>query len=151
VALKSPRSTGLANQQVRKLFEAWWERDADRFRAIFTKTLMEDGTPMEPKLASELLASNPIPPTAYKIFDQFFTDERKRKRTPLIVNTDAGVIVACSEGDPTLAVQSDCTGMPKLHLFLVTMDGLNARSVVHLASADTVEADKFSIWTEGSL
>ena len=150
VALKSPRSAGLANQLVRKLFEAWWERDAAKFRAVFTQHLMADGTAMEPRLASELLAADPIPAETFEIFDRFFTDQHKLKRTPLIVNTEAGVIVACSEADPSLSVQPDCTGMPKLHLFLVTMRGLNARSIVHLASTDTVEADKFSIWTEGS-
>jgi hypothetical protein len=149
VALKSPRSAGLANQQVRKLFKAWWMRDVAEFRAVFTNTLMADGTPMEPKLANELLAADPIPSERFAIFDRFFTDQRKLKRTPLIVNSDAGVIVACSEADPSLGIQPDCTGMPKLHLFLVTMRGLNVRSVVHLASTETVDVDKFSIWTEG--
>ena len=150
VALKSPRSAGLANQQVRKLFEAWWDRDAAKFRAIFTNTLMADGTAMEPRLASELRTANPIPDETFAIFDQFFTDQRKHKRTPLIVNTEAGVIVACSEADASLNIRPDCTGMPKLHLFLVTLLGLNVRSVAHLASSDTVEVDKFSIWTEGA-
>ena len=150
MALKSPRSAGLENQQVRKLFEAWWKRDAATFRAVFTNTLMADGTAMDPKLASELLAADPIPSEAFAIFDRFFTDERKLKTTPLIVNTDAGVIVACSEADRSLNIQPDCTGMPKLHLFLVTMLGLNARSVIHLASIDSAEPNKFSIWTEGS-
>jgi hypothetical protein len=150
VALKSPRSAGLENQQVRKLFEAWWERDAAQFRAAIINTMMADGTAMEPKLAAELLAADPIPSETFAIFDRFFTDQRKLKRLTLIVNTDAGVIVACSERDASISIQPDCTGMPKLHLFLVTMRGLNPRSVMHLASVDTVEDDTFSIWTEGS-
>ena len=150
VALKSPRSSGLENQQVRKLFEAWWDRDAVKFRAAFTQPLMADGTLMDPKLASGLRSANPIPPETLAIFPRFFTDERKTRRLTLIVNTGAGVLVACSENDLSTDIQPDCSGMPKLHLFLVAMSGLNPRSITHLASADTVEVDKFSIWTEGS-
>ena len=151
VALKSPRSSGLENQQVSKLFEAWWDRDAAKFRAAFITTLMADGTLMEPKLASELRAADPIPQETFAIFPRFFTDERKQKRLTLIVNTDAGVIVACSEVEQSQFIRSDCAGMPKLHLFLVAMRGLNPRSIMHLSSIDTVEVDKFSIWTAGSV
>ena len=106
---------------------------------------------MEGKLAKELLAANPIPPQTYEIFDRFFTDKRKICHIKLVLNTDAGTIVACSEADfPLTNIQPDCTGMPKLHLFLVSMLGLNPRSVTHLATTETPEVDKFSIWTEGS-
>lgn len=150
VALKSPRSAGLENQQVHKLFEAWWDRDVAKFRSYFTDTLMADGTAMEPKLARELTTANSIPIETYAIFDRFFTDKRKLNRVNLIVNTDAGVIVACSETDARIEIQPNCTGMPKLHLFLVKMLGLNPRSIAHLATTETVEVDRFSIWTEGS-
>lgn len=150
VALKSPRSAGLENQQVRKLFEAWWQRDADQFRRVFTHTLMADGTAMEAKLASEMRAIDPVPEGAFAIFDRFFTDQGTLKRTTIIVNTDAGVFVACSETYLSPHEGSDCSGTPKLHLFLVTMSTLNARSVVHLATTTTTEPDKFGIWTEGS-
>ena len=149
IALKSPRSAGLTNQQVMRLFVAWWNRDKDEFSAIFTKTLMADGSIMDPKLARELQWSDPLPFDSFAIFDRFFTDERKVKKTSIIVNTDAGVFVACSEADPATSIQPDCGGMPKQHLFLVTMRGLNARRVTHLASTETAEPGKFSIWTEG--
>ncbi len=150
VALKSPRSTGLENQQVKKLFEAWWERDVAKFRSYFTHTLMADGTAMEPKLARELSAENPIPAETHAIFDRFFTDKRKLNRLNLIVNTAAGVLVASVEADAQIEIQPDCAGMPKLHLFLVSMSGLNPRFIAHLATTETVEVDKFSIWTEAS-
>jgi hypothetical protein len=154
VALKSPRSSGLENQQIHELFEAWWERDAAKFRSYFTDTLMADGTAMEPKLAKELTAADPIRPETYAIFDQFFADKRKDNRITLIVNTNAGIFVACSEANggrgERVKIQPDCTGMPKLHLFLVNMRGLNPRSIAHLSTTETVEADKFSIWTQGS-
>jgi hypothetical protein len=139
----------LENQQVLRLFEAWWDHDMDGLRAVFEKTLMSDGSVMDAKLARELLRSNPLPSETFAIFDRFFTDKRKLKRVSLMVNTDAGVVVACSEADPSGDIQPDCAGMPKLHLFLVTMLGLNARSVTHVATTTTAEPGKFSIWTEG--
>ena len=149
-ALKSPPVAGLANQQVRELFEAWWGRDSAKFQALFTNTLMDDGRAMEPKLARELRATDPVPKEAFSIFERFFIDQRTLKRISLIVNTDAGVFVACSEANPLQEIGADCSGTPKLHLFLVTMSGLNPRSVEHLASAQTPEPGKFSIWTEGA-
>lgn len=110
---------------------------------------MADGSHMEPELASELQAAYPVPADTFAIYDRFFTDEKKLNTLRLIVNTQAGVFVACSEDDPTLDIQSDCTGMPALHLFLVEMNGLNPHSITHLASTETVEVDKFSIWMGG--
>lgn len=150
VALKSPRSSGLQNQQVVKLFQAWWAREEAVFRAFFTDTLMLDGTLMNPKVASELHARDPISPETFAIFPRFFTEERKIRRLTLIVNTGAGVIVACAESAMSRIIESDCTGMPKLHLFLVDMSGLNPRTITHVASVDTLDIDKFGIWTESS-
>ncbi len=150
VALKSPRSSGLQNEQVRKLFEAWWDRDSVKFKGFFTGRLMADGTRMEPNLAKELLAADPLPTDTFAIFDRYFTEESKLKRITLIVNTVAGMIIACSEADLSTSIKPDCTGMPKLHLFLVKMLGLNPRAITHLATTETVELNKFSIWTDGS-
>jgi len=105
---------------------------------------------MEPKLAQELAALDPVDPHAYEIFDRFFTDQRKSKRITLIVNTDASVIVACSEADQPLKIEPDCSGLPKLHLFAVRMSGSNPRGITHIATTETVEVDKFSIWSDGS-
>jgi hypothetical protein len=150
VALKNPSDAGLENGQVHKLFDAWFERDADKFRAYFTQRLMADGKPMEPKLAAELASQDPLPPHAFDIFDKFFTDKSKSNRVTLIVNTDAAILVACSETDVPLKIQPDCAGLPKLHLFAVTMLGPNPRSISHIASTETVEVDRFSIWSEGA-
>ena len=150
LALKSPRSAGFENQQIQRMFEAWWERDADKFRRYFTATLMSDGSPMEAQLAKELLAANPIPPKTFEIFDRFFTDARKLNRITLILNTQAGLVVGCSEADTTINIRPDCTGMPKLHLFLVVMSGLNPRSIAHLATTETPEPGKFNLWTDGT-
>jgi hypothetical protein len=150
IALKNPRGAGLENEQVRRLFDAWWDRDPERFRASFTQRLMDDGKTMEPKLAAELAAQDPLPPKAFDLFDKFFTDKRKVKRITLIVNTAAASLVACSEADMPLDIQPNCAGLPKLHLFAVTMLGLNPRSVVHIATTETVGVDKFSIWSDGS-
>lgn len=147
VALKTPRSDGLQNNQVRKLFEAWWERDSEKFRAIFTHHLMEDGSAMEPKLAEELRASNPLPTDRFAIFDRFFTDTNKLYQLTLIVNTGAGIVVGCSESNFDRSIEGDCSGMPRLHLFLVEMETLNPRSIEHLASADTIDINRFSFWT----
>ena len=147
--LKSPRSSGLENNQVRSLFRAWWLRDAAGFRAHFTNSLMADGSGMDPELASELQAALPVPADTFAIYDRFFTDEKKLNTLRLIVNTQAGVFVACSEADSILSIQPDCTGMPTLHLFLIEMDGSSPHSITHLASMETVEVDKFSIWMDG--
>src|SRR5438876_11197785 len=149
-ALKNPRDAGLENGQVRKLFNAWFERDADKFRGYFTQRLMADGKPMEPKLAATLAAEDPLPLNAFDIFEKFFTDKGKFNRITLLVNTDAAILVACSEADMPLQIQPDCAGMPKLHLFAVTMLGPNPRSITHIATTETVEVDKFSIWAEGA-
>ena len=150
LALKSPKLTGRQNSQVIKLFESWWERKPDEFRRYFTTHLKDDGSVMESKLARELLVLDPLPPTYFDIFDKFFTDARKLKRVTLLVNTDAGIFLACSETDEPFHIGPDCSGVPKLHLFLVEMSGLNPRGITHLNSTATVDVDKFSIWTAGS-
>lgn len=149
VALKNPRNAGLESGQVRELFEAWFDRDGDKFRRYFNERLMADGQPMEPKLAAELAAQDPLPPHVFDIFDKFFTDKSKSKRVTLIVNTDAAILVACSEANVPLNIQPDCKGLPKLHLFAVTMRGSNPRSITHIATTETVETNKFNIWSEG--
>ncbi len=149
VALKGPRRSGLENSQIKQLFQAWWERNADAFRAIFTKRLKYDGTPVEAELAKEMLALDPVPTQAYQVFDRFFTNTNTLKQITLIVNTDAGIIVGCSEYDPEAASTGDCSDLPELHLFHVKMSGLNPRLITHISSAQTPEVDKFSIWTEG--
>lgn len=151
VALRSPKAAGIESQQVRKLFEAWWGRNEVGFRALFTNILMHDGTLMDPVLASELLVNEPMATESLAIFDQFFTDENMLKRITLLVNTDAGVIVACSESGLRQEINADCSGMPKLHLFLVIMRGLNPRAITHLSSIETVEVANFNIWFEGSI
>jgi hypothetical protein len=151
VALKGPRNSGLESQRVRELFEAWWDRDLEKFRGYFTHPLMADGTPMEPKLAAETEVYDPVPATAFDIFGKFFTDRGKINRITLIVNTMAAVLVACEEADVHPSIQPDCTGLPQLHLFAVTMSGLNPRSVTHIATAETPVTDKFGVWFAGSL
>ena len=109
---------------------------------------MSDGTSMDPALARELEASDPLPPESFAIFERFFTDQGKVQKISVVVNTDAGVFVACSEADPAISIEPDCGGMPKQHLFLVTMRGLNTRRVTHLASTETADPGKFSLWAE---
>jgi hypothetical protein len=113
---------------------------------------MADGTPMDPKVAQQpLMALDPVPPDAYDIFDQFFTDRDKFNRVTLILNTDAAIIVACAEANARLAPDpGDCSELPKLHLFAVTMSGANPRFITHISTIETPEVDKFSIWTAGS-
>lgn len=149
-APKNPRSSGLQNEQVRKLFEAWWQRDLAEYRKIISKTLMDDGSPMAPDIAKELSKLDAPNPEIFEIFNRFFTDRTKLNRLTLIVNTDAAIVVACSEADVAINIQPDCSGLPKLHLFAIGMSGVNPRSITHIASVETAEVDKFSIWTEGS-
>ena len=147
-ALSSPSQTGLQNQQVRRLFSAWWQRDKDKFKSVFKDALMSDGSPMEAKLAADLQGET-ISESAFDIFDRFFSDESKLSILKMIINTEAGVIVACSERDLALEVKPDCSGMPLLHLFIVKMSGLNAQAVTHIATTATPETGKFSIWFDG--
>jgi hypothetical protein len=150
-ALKNPRLTGVENGQVLRLFDAWFDRDVTKFHSYFTDRLMADGTPTDPKLAVDLMAFDPVPPHAYDIFNQFFTDRDKFNRVTLILNTDAAIIVGCAEADPKLANdQGDCSGLPKLHLFAVKMSGANPRFITHISTVATPEVDKFGIWTSGS-
>jgi hypothetical protein len=149
VALATPRSTGLENDQVRRLFEAWWERDEAVFRAHFTERYMADGSPMDPQIAAELQQMDSPPPDAFSIFGRFFTDTAKVQTLGLLVNTAAGVIVGCSEASAQAEIEADCSGMPVFHLFHVTMHGLKAHAVTHIASEGSAEPAKFGIWTEG--
>ena len=149
VALKGPRRSGMENSQIAKLFDAWWARNEDAFRAFFTKSLKNDGSPIEVDLAKEMLALDPIPTEAYQVFGRFFTKTNTLKQITLIVNTDAGIIVGCSENDPHAVGSGDCSDLPELHLFHVRMSGLNPRLITHISSIMTPEVDKFSIWTEG--
>ncbi|MFS0773336.1 hypothetical protein [Sphingomonas sp. 1P08PE] len=110
---------------------------------------MSDGSLMEAKIADELQQQSPIPDNTFDIFDRFFLDKRKVNRLTMIVNTEAGVVVACSEENSAADIQPDCSGMPMLHLFLVAMSGLNVRSVTHLATTATPNTGKFSIWVDG--
>ena len=146
VAIKSPRSAKSENGQVRELFEAWWNRDAIKFRASFVAGSPVDGPRIDRRPGRNLHGANPVP----NIFGNFFDDERKLKRLILIVNTAAGVVVACSEVDQPLRVQPDCSGLPKLHLFLVTMSGLKPRFLAHVASEDTTDANNINIWSKES-
>jgi hypothetical protein len=145
-ALKTPRSAGGENQQVQRLFDAWWQRDKDGFRELFTKRLMADGSPMERELAAELASVDLLPATTFNIFDKLFLEGGKDRAVVLLVNTDAGIFAACSEADHGVEIGADCSGTPRLHLFLITMSGLNPRSVTHLATVATPEPRKFSIW-----
>ena len=151
VALKGPRRSGLENSQITMLFDAWWERDADGFKSFFTKTLKDDGSLVEAKLAKEMLTLDPVPPQAYQVFERFFTNTNTLKQITLIVNTDAGIIVGCSEVEPNAVGTGDCSDLPELHLFHVQMSGLNPRLITHVSSSKTPEVDKFSIWTEGQI
>jgi hypothetical protein len=150
-ALTSPRSTGLENQQVKRLFEAWWQRDKKAFRELFTKHLMADGSTMERDLAKDLAEADPIPVTMFDIYDKLFTVDHKVRRMVLIVNTAAGILAACSEEDSPnstgeVIIGADCSGTPSLYLFHILMSGLNPRSVTHLATVATPEPSKFSVW-----
>lgn len=148
-ALSSPRRTGLQNQQVRKLFAAWWQRDKDQFQSIFKGTFTSDGSPMVMKPTTEIQRQSPIPNSTFDIFDRFFSEESKISRLTMLINTEAGVIAACSEENLATDIRPDCSGMPLLHLFLVVMSGLNARTLTHLATTATPETGKFGIWLDG--
>jgi hypothetical protein len=145
-ALKSPRSSGLENQQVLRLFEAWWQRDEVQFREIFVKRLMNDGSPMKPDIADELARLDPLPANTFEIFSKMFLDERKSRKIVLLVNTDGGIFAACSEQNSEVDPNAE-TDLPDLHLFLIKMLGLNARSVMHLTTVATPEPSKFGIWS----
>ena len=148
-----PRDAGLVIVQVRKLFRAWWDRDEEAFKGCFTDLLSYDGTPLEPSVAKGELALDPLDPNAFAIFSQYFTSDDKLHALDLIVETASGVVVACSEQDlsPSPGVGGECPTFPTQHLFLITMKGPNPRAVVHLASKETIETSKFSIWTGQNL
>jgi len=145
-ALKSPRSSGMENQQVQRLFEAWWQRDEVQFRAIFVNRLMDDGSPMSRDIADELDRLNPLPANTFDIFSEMFLDERKTQKLVLLVNTNGGIFAACSERNFKVDPNAE-TDPPDLHLFLIKMLGLNARSVRHLTTVATPEPGKFDIWS----
>jgi hypothetical protein len=145
-ALKSPRSSGLENQQVQRLFEAWWQRDEVQFRDIFVKRLMNDGSPMKPDIADELARLDPLPANTFEIFSKMFLDERKSRKIVLLVNTDGGIFAACSEQNSEVDPNTE-TDLPDLHLFIIKMLGVNARSVMHLTTVATPEPSKFGIWS----
>ena len=146
-ALKTPRSTGLENEQVQRLFEAWWQRDKEGFRELFTKRMMADGSAMDRKLAAELTRADPLASNTFDIFDKLFLENGNDRAVVLLVNTDAGIFAACSEAVHGVEIGADCSGTARLHLFLITMSGLNPRSIAHLATVATPEPSKFSIWT----
>ena len=145
-ALKSPRTSGLENQQVQRLFEAWWRRDEAQFRAIFINRLMDDGSPMKRDIADELDRIDPLNANTFDIFFKMFLDERKTQKIVLLVNTDGGIFAACSEYNFEVDPNTEADP-PDLHLFFIKMLGLNARSVTHLTTVATPEPGKFGIWS----
>jgi hypothetical protein len=149
--LKSPTSAGRQNQRVIDLFEAWWLRDKNEFEDVLNRRLMDDGSPMDSQLARELYASAPIEPETVALFDRFFTDQGKGQQIVLMANADAGIVVICSEADRELAIQPDCTGTPRQHIFLVDMEGLNFLSVTHISSRETARPDSVAIWADGRI
>ncbi|MBB4155752.1 hypothetical protein GGQ80_003677 [Sphingomonas jinjuensis] len=131
---------------MQRLFEAWWQRDEAQFRDIFVKRLMNDGSPMKRDLADDLARLDPLAVSAFDIFSKMFLDEGKNRRIVLLVNTNAGIFAACSEHNS--AVDSNAEDdLPDLHLFLIKMLGLNARSVTHLTTVATPEPNKVGIWS----
>jgi len=144
---RSAKSAGRENDRVAALFTAWMLRDRDAFRAAFTERLMNDGTLMDKQLADDLAKTDPLPAGWFDIYDRFFTDTGKAAKLEMLVNTDAGVIACCSERPRSGPIGADCSNMPEQHLFLVTMMGLNARKIAHLATIGTSDPDKFAIWT----
>ncbi|BCA60114.1 hypothetical protein [Sphingomonas sp. HMP6] len=107
---------------------------------------MNDGSPMKRDIADEISRSDPLPASTFDIFFKMFLDERKIRKIVLLVNTDGGVFAACSEHNFETDPNAE-TGVPDLHLFLITMSGLNVRSVMHLTTVATPEPSKFGIWS----
>lgn len=147
IALKTPQTFGQQNQVVYDLFQTWWKRDAEKFRAYFSSSGSSGRTTssLGPESGTSVRSLS-----AASIFVRFFSDERKLKRITFILNSDAGLIVGCSEVDPSRNIGPDCRGVPMLHLFLVSMSGMNPQTVNHCASTRTTAADRFSIWSAGS-
>lgn len=145
----APRLARFSEQQkeaVLVLFQVWWKRDAIKFRAYFPDQSLVNGTAAAPVAA---IGAGPIQRTPLRsIFDRFFTDERKVKRITFILNTDAGLIVGCSEANRSRDIGPDCRGMPTLHVFLVTMSGLTPQTMTHWTSTQSLTPDWFNVWSE---
>lgn len=151
VALSNPRATGAQNEIVRRLFRAWWDRNAPAFRSILSGTLPDTATPAERNLARELLEMQPVPPESLAIFDRYFARPDMLKTLHLMVNTAGGVLVGCSEARADGVMESDCSGMPEFHLFLVAMLGSERPGLItHISTVNSAEPGKASIWMEGS-
>lgn len=135
------------NAQVRRLFEAWWARDLESFRALFTNPLGSDGRPMDPAVleAWQRDGAFRMPASTRAVFGRFFKNRETRKRIDELVNTDLGIVVGCSE---TTNAQSivECSDAGESHLFFVKMGGTNPESVVHLNSGSGWEAERLVVW-----
>ena len=149
VALTNPRETGLQNGAVRHLFEAWWDHDDESFRSILSGIPAAGASRTDVATARALLESEPVPRESLAIYGRYFTRPNMVRRLHFMVNTAAGVVVGCSEAREDGVMESDCSGMPEFHLFLVSMLSDRPMLISHIATEASVDAGKASIWMEG--
>lgn len=88
-------------------------------------------------LIAELEAIDPPSNPPMDLFDAHFADPNLIATTEFIVATPAGVIAACSEARADGMIEADCSGMPMLHLLLITFNGLRVSAITHLNSTST--------------
>lgn len=148
VGVREDRQAKIGAAAVRALFASWWERDRQRFEALLTERRAYDGTLMQLGLE----ASPDDVAHALTLFDQPFFHPRGRKAETLLIDTAAGILFGCEAGgterDGLDEVRGDdmCRGMPQFHLFLITLWGPNPRTISHIRSLPTVEAQRVIVY-----
>jgi hypothetical protein len=136
------------NARVRLLFDAWWARDLDGFRRLFTEPVGHLGTPIDPAIVRSFRSSYSLPQEARALFGRFFTNRRLSKQIYTLINTEMGVIVQCGERDESVLGIVNCSDAGQAHMFHVGMSGINPNSLTYITSAWQGEDARTNVWPE---
>lgn len=114
---------------------------------MFTEPLKADGAPLEPAIVEAWRQDGlyRLPDPTRELFNRYFVNRRSAKRINHLLNTQLGVVVACSESTDVEGI-SRCEDGGQSHLFFVEMGGVNPRSIAHLNSGSGGEEVRFVAW-----
>jgi hypothetical protein len=128
--LINPRKAGLQEAVARDIFQAWFMREKEAFIAHFKDWKTGDGESLKGLVAPEKVDVD----NALILFSKFFNGKNQIASVATVLNFGGDLLVDCHERGRDDAIQSDCSGMPQGHLFMLEMFGNNAARMSHIKS-----------------